>query len=97
MDNTTTRKKLPESFKPLLWSYDFSKVDTERDKKTIVIAALNYGDLAHWRWVVAHYGKEAIRRIIEEAPATEFRDRLRPLIALLFNVNHFNYAPRGTR
>ena len=97
MKHPASHKKIPDSFKPLLWSYDFSKVDVDRDKKAIVIAALNYGDLNQWRWVAAYYGKKAIRRIIEEVPATEFRDRIRPLIALMFGVQHFNYAPRGTR
>ncbi len=96
MKTSVDRKKLPAFFKPILWSYDFSKIDIERDKHTIIVNALNYGDLTHWRWLVDCYGKEEIQRVIGKAPATEFRSRVRPLIQLLFNVRHFNYALRGT-
>jgi hypothetical protein len=42
---------LPETFRPLLWSYDFARIDPLKHKKTIIIQALNYGTLAHWRWL----------------------------------------------
>lgn len=87
----------PEIFRPLLWSYDFPKVDAERNKNAIIINALNYGDLKHWRWLIRHYGKNQVRKIIESAPVTEFRPQVRPLLALVFGAHRFNYAPRGTR
>jgi uncharacterized protein DUF6922 len=43
MQNST----LPETFRPLLWSYDFSRIDPLKHKKTIILQALNYGTLAH--------------------------------------------------
>lgn len=88
-------KKLPNFFKPLLWSYDFSKIDVEKDKKFIVINSLNYGDLKHWSWLIRHYGRDAIREVIRRTPVTEFRSQVRPLISLVFGVTTFNYAPRG--
>jgi len=33
MENLT----LPETFRPLLWSYDFSRIDPLRHKKTIIV------------------------------------------------------------
>lgn len=88
-------KPLPDFFKPILWSYDFGAVDAERDKKTIIINAINYGDLKHWRWIISSYGKEEVKNILTSIPATEMRERVRPLVALVFDINDFNYASRG--
>jgi len=89
------KKKLPEFFKPLLWSYNFSKINIERDKEIIIVNTLNYGDLKHWRWLIGHYGRDAMREVIRKIPVTEFRPQVRPLISLVFGVAIFNYAPRG--
>jgi hypothetical protein len=40
---------LPQTFRPLLWSYDFSRIDPLKHKKTIIVQALNYGLLAALR------------------------------------------------
>ncbi|MBL7154974.1 MAG: hypothetical protein ISS88_00505 [Candidatus Portnoybacteria bacterium] len=90
-------KNLPSFFRPLLWSYNFDSIDLEKDKKTIIVNTINYGDLKHWRWVVKCYGKETIKKILTEIPATELRPRVRNLAALIFSIENFNYAPRGTR
>jgi hypothetical protein len=87
---------LPDNFRPLLWSYNFSATDPERHKKTIITQTINYGDLHHWRWLVRFYGKEAIRQIVSHIPVSEFRPRVRKLAALLFSIDSFNHAPRGT-
>ena len=64
MENLT----LPETFRPLLWSYDFSRIDPLRHKKTIIVQALNYGTLAQWRWLVESYGREGIRDTVAHIP-----------------------------
>lgn len=96
MTIAVTHKQPPKFFKPLLWSYDFSRIDLERNKKVIIIHALNYGDLKHWRWIINYYGKDAIRGVIEAVPVTEFRARVLPLITLMFGTSRFHYAPRGS-
>lgn len=88
---------LPGFFKPLFWSYKFSTLDLEKDKKTIVINTLNYGDLPHWRWITAYYGKKEIKKILAAIPETELRERVRPLIALMFGMMNIGYAYRGPR
>ena len=52
---------LPDNFRPLLWSYNFSATDPERHKKVIITQTINYGDLHHWRWLVRFYGKEVVQ------------------------------------
>ena len=87
--------KLPDFFKPILWSYDFSQIDPEKQKKVIIVNAINYGDLRHWRWLAQHYGKDAVKETLEHIPRTELRTRAEKLASLLFPINSFNNAPRG--
>ena len=88
--------QLPEMFRPLLWSVDFSQVDQERDKKTIIVNAINYGTMAHWRWLVEKYGFSEVNQTLTTIPNTELKPRARRLAELIFSINYFNYAPRGT-
>lgn len=86
---------LPESFKPLLWSYDISRLDAGRDKNRIVINTINYGDLSHWRWLVKTYSVEEVKRIVETTLASEFRPGALKLISLLLGISKHNDAYRG--
>jgi hypothetical protein len=86
----------PESLRPLFWSYDFSRIDLERHRKTIIVQVLNYGTFSQWRWLIETYGRAAVRGVLERIPATEIKPRTRRLTALVFDEPHFNYAPRGS-
>ncbi len=90
-------KKLPSFFKPILWSYDFSSVTSEKYKKTIILNAINYGDLKHWRWISRHYGKNAVKETLEQIPATAIRTRARKLSSVVFSIKNLNYASRGSK
>ena len=89
-------KKLPDDFKPLFWSQDYLKLDLIKDKKTIIVNTINYGDISHWKWIKNFYGEEEIRKTLMGLPHTELRVRVLPLAQLIFSIPHFNYAPRGT-
>jgi hypothetical protein len=94
-DAKTNQHGLPESFKPLLWSYDFDKIKPDECKKEVIIAAVNYGALEHLRWVIHHYGSSTVRNILSSIPETELRPASRRLASLLFSITQFNHAPRG--
>ena len=87
---------LPETFRPLLWSHDFARIDPLRHKKTIVVQALNYGTLDQWRWLIRSYGREGVREVLAQITASEIKPRSLGLAALVFGAGQFNYAPRGT-
>jgi hypothetical protein len=87
---------LPETFRPILWSYDFERIDPVRNRKTIIIQAINYGTLNQWRWLARTYGRDGVRETLETVPATALRAPARRLAALIFDVDQFNYAPRGS-
>ncbi len=91
------KQKLPKNFKYLLWSYNFSKIDLERDKKRIIINTINYGDWEHWRWILKYYGAKKLKKIIENIPASEFRQRALKLISLLLKIKKMKYASRGAK
>ena len=80
-----SQNTLPPSFKPLLWSYDFNSVDPLRDKKTIIVNTINYGDLTEWRWLARFYGKEEIQDMLGHMRPTEIRPRALRLASLLFS------------
>lgn len=88
---------LPDFFRPILWSYDFSAIKPEKDKKTIIVNAINYGDLVHWRWINKYYSREIIKKILEQIPVSEIRPRVLRLATLIFSLDNLNYAPRGVK
>ena len=50
-----TRSKnlnLPLFFKSLFWSHDFSSLNPQRHRKTIILNSINYGEWKHWIWIV---------------------------------------------
>jgi hypothetical protein len=90
------QSQLPETFRPILWSYDFERLDPVKHRKTIIVQAINYGTLEHWRWLTQRYGRNEVRDLLSQVPVTEIKPRARRLAELMFGVGHFNYAPRGS-
>jgi hypothetical protein len=88
-------KKIPKNFKPLFWSYKFSSIDPQRDKKRVVINTINYGNWEHWLWIIKNYSKEGLKKIIRETPASEFRPQALKLISLLLGIKKLKYASRS--
>ncbi|MBI4094418.1 MAG: hypothetical protein HY436_01280 [Candidatus Liptonbacteria bacterium] len=93
---TGVRRHPPEMFRPLLWSLDWERVDVDEDKEDIIVNAVNEGTLAHWRWMIRTYGKEAIRRILAKRLASEFHPESRNLARVVFGVAHFRHARGST-
>jgi len=77
---------VPETLKPLFWSYDFSRLDPVKHKRTIIVQVLNYGNLDQWRWLLGTYGRDALQDAVAGIQTTEFKiDALR-LAPLLLGV-----------
>ena len=89
------KTKLPESFRPLLWSYKFSEIDPKEHKRVIIVNVLNYGDLKQWRWLIKTYGRKEIKEFIESTPASEFRKPVLILLSLLLGIKKLKYASRS--
>lgn len=95
--NDLKNKRPPDFFRPLLWSYDFNRINLEKNKKAIIINSINFGDLRHWRWLINTYGRDGVRDLLEKVSVSEIRPRVRRLASLIFLVNKFNYVPRGAK
>ena len=87
---------IPQSFRSLMWSYDFDRIDPKKHKTAIIIQAINYGTLREWRWLADTYGRGTVREVLSTVPANSLRPRARRLASLVFGADDFNYAPRGT-
>jgi hypothetical protein len=87
---------IPETMRPLFWSYNFSRLDLEQHRKTVILQVLNYGTFEQWRWLIDMYGKEGVRAVAMQVPVTEIKPRTRRLAALVFGVPRFNHALRGS-
>ncbi|MEK7560362.1 MAG: hypothetical protein AAB539_00185 [Patescibacteria group bacterium] len=93
METETPRHiPIPESLRPLLWWVKWDALDLEKDQETIIVAAINEGTLAHWRWIIETYGKETIRSILEHRLESEFHPESRNLARVLFSIPHFRNA-----
>lgn len=72
-------KKLPQSFKPFLWSYDFSKLDVEKNKKVIIENVLNLGTFVVSKELFKVYSVGEIKEVL---------NKMKPS---LFNKKSINY------
>jgi hypothetical protein len=53
-------------------------------------------DSVQRRWLTQRYGRDGVRQVLSLAPATEIKPTARRLAALMFEIDQFNYAPRGS-
>src|ERR1700722_147704 len=91
-----TKAKLPDSLRPLFWSYRFNELEPEKDEKTVIVQLINYGSLTHWRWLVRQYGIAEVKKVLRSLPATEIKPRTRVLASMLFSIPTWRHAYRGT-
>lgn len=84
--------KLPEIFRPLLWSLRWEEVDIDKDKEDIIVATVNEGSLIHWRWIIQTYGRQIIRQVLAKHLVTEFHPESRQLARVIFNLPALRHA-----
>mgnify|MGYP001617723664 CR=1 FL=1 len=89
------KKALPDIFRPLMWSYNFSKLNPEKHKAIIIRNAINYGTLGHWRWIINHYGQGIVKEILEKTPAPAIKPRAARLAQLVLGIENPQYASRN--
>lgn len=90
-------KHLPQSLKPYFWSYDFSKIDPEKNRKIIISQVMNYGNLVGWKWLVNNYGWDELRGIILDFRPDEIKKRTLKLASLWFDFNPNNINAHALR
>lgn len=90
------KQSLPLSFKPLLWDLKWTALNVIRDREDIILATINEGTLAQWKWITDVYGKKTVRAILEHRLATEFHPESRNLARVIFGVKQFRNARKHT-
>ena len=87
---------LPETMKPLFWSYDFPSMDPIKHKKTIIVQVINYGTLDQWRWMVKTYSRAGIQEVLNRVQATEIKPRAAGLASVMLGLHvSQTYVPGG--
>lgn len=73
--------KIPKEFQSALWSYDISKLDSERDANLIITQLLNYGNKKAKRWVSENYADGKIKEVLSHPQRGVWnRDVLREML-----------------
>ena len=78
--------KLPVNFRSLLWSYDFSSLDPQRDQHIIIHQVLAYGTMEDVRRLVAYYGLSTIRREFKKPQRGMYQPAVWELFRHLFRL-----------
>lgn len=70
--------KLPEFLRSVLWSYNLSSLDKERDWRLIISQSLNYGNTEVIEWIKTNYSDAKIKEVVvHPRRGVWFRERLR--------------------
>lgn len=78
--------KLPEFLKSVLWSYDFSKMDKDKNRNLIISQGLNYGDDEVVAWIKQNYTENQIKEVVTHPRrGIWWRERLRKWLGY-FNI-----------
>lgn len=94
-DKHKSHTVLPEMFRALMWSYRFEDINLDKHREEIIINTVNFGSLHHWRWLINHYGKKEIRRVLQRRLVTEFNPESRNLARLIFGISEYRHVPRS--
>lgn len=93
----TSIVQLPEFFKTVLWSSDFSQLSPEDHIHEIVVNTINYGEWQHWQWLIDYYGEKKIGSVVKEASLSEFRKPALKLARILWGLPYPRYETRSDR
>ena len=78
---------IPASVKTVLWSYNSSKIDLKKDKKTIISQVLNMGSEEAISWLFNTYGKKEITRIASTIPVPSWDKKSLALWSLALQIS----------
>lgn len=58
------KKKIPQDFQKILWSYDINRMDIKKDKREIITKILNYGTWDDLKLLYKFYSEEDIKEVV---------------------------------
>ena len=84
--NSNQKTRLPQIFKPYLWSYDFKRLDKKHDQKLIITQVLNFGTKEATDKLFSIYTKEEIIEILKHPLPGMWNKKSLNYWSFVFNV-----------
>lgn len=84
--NKTRNRKPPRFLQSVLWSYDISKMDINKDKELIIQQVLNYGNWQALQWLFDNYKRCEIIKIINNPSRGRWFESVLGYWSLIFNL-----------
>jgi len=69
VSNFNNKKSLPRSLQGVLWSRNINNFNLQKDKAYIAHQVLSFGSLEQIKWLLALYGKSAIKNVFLQQPS----------------------------
>lgn len=69
------KQSIPLSFKQYLWSYDFDKLDKEKNKSTIIQSVLELGRYEDTKKLFTTYSMSEIKNVLKTIKPSMFNKR----------------------
>ena len=90
--NKKKRKNIPQFLRPFLWSYDLSRLDTEKHKNIIIKNILDFGNIQATDWLKENYSQNEIEEAIKLSTRSDWSKKSINLWSFIYNVQ-----PKETR
>ncbi|KKT74738.1 MAG: hypothetical protein UW71_C0015G0012 [Parcubacteria group bacterium GW2011_GWB1_44_7] len=78
-----------------MWGLKWDELNINDDKEDIILGVINGGTIRDWQWLRTTYGKDTVRRVLENRLSSEIYPESRNLAELFFSVNSFRHARRS--
>lgn len=86
MDNQKKANKIPDIFRPFLWSYDCDGLDLKKNKKRIILNLLNLGTKEATDLMKKIYSEKEIKEVIKNSSASEWNKKSLNFWGLIFET-----------
>jgi hypothetical protein len=93
MNNLTN--EIPKYVKSVLWSYDTKAMNIQDDKNRIIVNVLNFGNKQATDWLMKTYGKEVIKKSIENSLQGDWNRKSLNFWTLIFDIDKNNIRKRS--
>ena len=77
---------IPKFLAPFLWSYDVSKLDTDRHQERIITNILNFGSQQAVDWLFETYSRPQIKKFVSNPRPGEWDKKSLNYWCLMFDV-----------
>ena len=71
-DNLRRMKKIPKSFRGLLWSRKPETLDLEKDKNYVIHQILAFGSLDQVKWLLKAFSKKEVIEVFLKSPRKNY-------------------------